>query len=107
MMEPFAESTCRLCRTASAKIRFTDDSRVIDVDCPKCGSFRVEIPGYHITLDELTSAQRLEIASYIEAKRKEGDESPIVTLEYLHELVHGPNGPLGGAATIDESGRPA
>ena len=106
-MEPFAESTCRLCRVATAKVRFTDDSRVIDVECPNCGSFRVEIPGYHITLDELSGAQRLEISAIIDAKRKEGEASPLVTLEYLHELVHGPDGPTGRAEPADETGRPA
>ena len=103
MMEPFAESTCRLCRVATAKVRFTDDSRVIDVDCPKCGKFRVEIPGYHITLDELSGAQRLEISAHIQAKRKQGDASPLVTLEYLNELV---NATGGVKSSADESKRP-
>lgn len=105
-MEPFAESTCRLCRVATAKVHFTDDSRVIDVECPKCGGFRVEIPGYHITLDELTDAQRLEITSYIEAKRMAGDSSPLVTLEYLNELLHGPRGSASAHQSVDESDRP-
>lgn len=105
-MEPFAESTCRLCRVATAKVHFTDDSKVIDVDCPKCGRFRVEIPGYHITLDELTGAQRLEISTLIDSKRKAGDAIPLVTLEYLSELVYGPEGPTGRSQAIDETGRP-
>lgn len=98
-MEPFAESTCRLCRAAKAKVQFTADSRVIDVDCPQCGTYRVEIPGYHITLDELTDEQRRQISEVIASKRKAGDASPLVTLEYLNELVHGAAHP--GAA--DES----
>lgn len=106
-MKPFAESTCRLCRVATAKIHFTDDSRVIDVDCPKCGTFRVEIPGYHITLDELTGDQRLDISAHIAAQRAQGESSPLVTLEYLNELLHGPNGAAGEHAAADETGPPA
>src|SRR2546430_16795997 len=87
MMEPFAESTCRLCRGATARVRFTDDSRVIDVDCPNCGAFRVELPGYHITLDQLSDAQRQQITELLQVKRTEGEESPLVTLDYLNELV--------------------
>ncbi|HXT16378.1 MAG TPA: hypothetical protein VN706_12150 [Gemmatimonadaceae bacterium] len=85
-------------------MHFTEDSRVIDVDCPKCGKFRVEIPGYHITLDALSGAQRLEISTHIQARRKKGEASPLVTLEYLNELVSAEAPPKSPA---DESQRPA
>jgi hypothetical protein len=86
-MEPYTESTCRLCRVAKAKVRFTSDWGVIDVLCGSCGEFRIEIPGYNITLDELSGAQRLKIVAFVQGKQKNGDESPLVTREFLNELV--------------------
>jgi hypothetical protein len=86
-MEPYTESTCRLCRVATAKVVFTSDWGVIDVDCTSCGRFRIEIPGYNITLDALSGAQRLKMVGLVQARHKDGDQSPLVTREFLTELV--------------------
>ena len=85
--EPRAQSTCRLCKVGQATVRFTDDSNVIDVECPKCGQFRVEIPGYHIDLNGLTGDQRLKLIAYVEGKHSAGDSSPLITRELLVEVV--------------------
>jgi hypothetical protein len=69
-----------------AQVRFTEDANVIDVSCPKCGRYRIAIPGYHIDLNELTGDQRLKLVAYVEAERKGGDESPLITRDRLHEV---------------------
>jgi hypothetical protein len=85
--DPFAVSTCRLCRTANAKINFTKDLGVIDVACERCGRFRVEIAGYNLRFDALTGAQRLRVLEFVKSKHDSGDLSPLISAEYLKQVL--------------------
>ncbi len=85
--EPFAVSTCRLCRTADARINFTDDLDVIDVACDKCGRFRVEITGYNLRFDSLSGSQRLRVLDFVLAKHAKADVSPLITGEFLKQVL--------------------
>jgi len=68
-------------------VRFTEDPNVIDVSCPKCGQFRIEIPGYHLDLNSLTPEQREKLSAFVRAEQAAGDISPLVTRDRLHEIV--------------------
>ena len=85
--EPFAVSTCRLCRTADAKIHFTTDLGVIDVACERCGRFRVEITGYNLRFDSLSGAQRLRVLEFVRTKHEKAEISPLVSGEYLKQVL--------------------
>lgn len=85
--EPFAMSTCRLCRTADAKIRFTVDLEVIDVVCEGCGRFRVAITGYNLRFDSLSAPQRLRVLEYVRMQREPSDPSPLVPAEFLQQVI--------------------
>ena len=85
--EPFAVSTCRLCRTADAKIHFTPDLGVIDVACEACGRFRVEITGYNLRFDSLSGSQRLRVLEYVRTRHAASEGSPLVSAEYLNQIV--------------------
>ena len=85
--EPFAVSTCRLCRTAEATIRFTTDLGVIHVECKSCGQFRVEITGYNLRFDELSGAQRLRVLEFVKSRHAASDPSPLVSAEYLKQVI--------------------
>ena len=85
--DPHTESTCRLCRQGRAKVRFTDDQNVIDVECPNCGQFRIEIPGYHIDLNTLSDEQRERLIAFVNAERSTGDVSPLITRERLQDVA--------------------
>jgi hypothetical protein len=85
--EPHAESTCRLCRLGIARVRFTEQSNVIDVSCPNCGQFRIEIPGYHIDLNGLTDEQREKLKTFVSSEQAAGDVSPLITRDRLAEIV--------------------
>src|SRR5471032_2621755 len=85
--EPFAVSTCRLCRTADAKIHFTDDLGVIDVACERCGRFRVEITGYNLRFDALTGSQRLRVLEFVRTKHSASEISPLISAEYLKQVT--------------------
>lgn len=85
--EPFAVSTCRLCRTADARINFTDDLDVIDVACEKCGRFRVEITGYNLRFDSLSGSQRLRVLDFVQERHAKADVSPLVTGEFLKQVL--------------------
>ncbi|MDB4874532.1 MAG: hypothetical protein JWM41_978 [Gemmatimonadetes bacterium] len=85
--DPFAVSTCRLCRTADAKINFTNDLGVIDVACERCGRFRVEISGYNLRFDSLSGAQRLRVLELVKNKHDSGEASPLISAEYLKQIL--------------------
>ncbi len=85
--DPFAVSTCRLCRTADAKINFTTDLGVIDVACEKCGRFRVEITGYNLRFDSLSGSQRLRVLEFVKSKHERSDVSPLVSGEFLKTVL--------------------
>jgi hypothetical protein len=85
--DPFAVSTCRLCRTADAKINFTADLGVIDVACEKCGRFRVEITGYNLRFDSLSGSQRLRVLEFVKSKHERAEVSPLVSGEFLKTVL--------------------
>jgi len=68
-------------------VRFTEDQNVIDVECPNCGQFRIEIPGYHIDLNILSDEQRDKLIAFVNHERTTGDVSPLITRERLQEVV--------------------
>jgi hypothetical protein len=104
-------STCRLCRTADAKINFTSDLGVIDVDCEKCGRFRVEITGYNQRFDSLSGSQRLRVLEFVTGRHEHAEVSPLISAEFLKQVVSaespsrrpGPTGRGRGAAWITHS----
>jgi hypothetical protein len=85
--DPFAVSTCRLCRTADAKINFTSDLGVIDVDCEKCGRFRVEITGYNLRFDSLSGSQRLRVLEFVTGRHEHAEVSPLISAEFLKQVL--------------------
>jgi hypothetical protein len=85
--DPHTESTCRLCRQSHARVRFTDDQNVIDVECPTCGQFRIEIPGYHIDMNSLSDPQRDKLIAFVNHERTTGDVSPLITRERLQDII--------------------
>ncbi|HEY4129150.1 MAG TPA: hypothetical protein VGM50_00925, partial [Gemmatimonadaceae bacterium] len=59
----------------------------IDVECPHCGQFRIEIPGYHIDLNALTDVQREKLVAFVNAERTTGDVAPLITRERLQDVI--------------------
>jgi hypothetical protein len=72
-------------------VRYTEDQNVIDVECPNCGQFRIEIPGYHIDLNNLSEERRARLIAFVNHERTTGDISPLITRERLQEVVGGGN----------------
>jgi hypothetical protein len=70
-----------------AQVRFTENASVIDVSCPQCGHYLIEIPGYHLDLNALSGDQRAKLIAFVNRERSGGEKSPLITRDRLHELT--------------------